>query len=108
MTTQRGTECKNNQISMNANATYYIHSCLGPNIPEIVLRSVQDDHKVKFVFELNEGLEENLKDKALSERLDLSISVGNGQYKGRLLWPICPVFVNKQLTFSKNVNKLLK
>ena len=52
---------------MNSNATFYVQSCLGPNIPEIVLRSVKDSHKVKFIFELNEDLEEDLQGIAVSE-----------------------------------------
>ena len=38
---------------MNSDATFYVQSCQGPNIPEIVLRSVEENHKVKFIFELN-------------------------------------------------------
>jgi hypothetical protein len=56
--TQRNGDCKYNSIQMNSDATFYVQSCLGPNIPEIVLRSVEGNHKVKFIFELNEDLEE--------------------------------------------------
>ena len=62
---------------MNSDATFYVQTCLGPNIPEIVLRSVQDNHQVKYIFELNESLEEQLRGKALSERMDLKINIGN-------------------------------
>ena len=62
---------------MNSDATFYVQSCQGPNIPEIVLRSVNENHKVKFIFELNERLEEDLQGKAVSERLDLTVSVQN-------------------------------
>ena len=61
---------------MSTNAQYYVHSCLGPDIPEVVLRSVQDDHKVKYIFELNEDLETQLQNKAVSERMDITLTVG--------------------------------
>merc|ERR1711963_264760 len=74
--TQRGNECKYNSIKMSTNAQYYVHSCLGPDIPEVVLRSVQDDHQVKYIFELNEDLETQLQNKAVSERMDITLTVG--------------------------------
>ena len=55
--------CKYNSILMNSDATFYVQTCLGPNIPEIVLRSVNENHEVKYIFELNEYLEEQLKGK---------------------------------------------
>ena len=61
---------------MSTNAQYYVHSCLGPDIPEVVLRSVQDDHQVKYIFELNEDLETQLQNKAVSERMDITLTVG--------------------------------
>ena len=74
--TQRGNECKYNSIKMSTNAQFYVHSCLGPDIPEVVLRSVQDDHQVKYIFELNEDLETQLQNKAVSERMDITLTVG--------------------------------
>ena len=49
----------------------------GPNIPEIVLRTVKNNtHEVKYIFELNEDLEEKLENKSVSERMDLTVTVG--------------------------------
>ena len=39
--TQRDGECGYNSILMNTDASFYVQTCLGPDIPEIVLRSVQ-------------------------------------------------------------------
>ena len=39
--TQRNGDCGYNSILMNTDASFYVQTCLGPNIPEIVLRSVQ-------------------------------------------------------------------
>ena len=61
---------------MSTNAQYYVHSCLGPDIPEVVLRSIQDEHEVKYIFEQNEELEAQLQNKAISERMDLTLTVG--------------------------------
>lgn len=74
--TVRGDLCKYNQVSFNNDASYYIHTCLGPNIPEVVLRSIADDQAVKYVFETNQLLEEQLSSKALSEKMNLKVSVG--------------------------------
>ena len=64
---------------MSPNGQHYIHTCQGPNIPEIVLRSVENDHSVKYIFELNEDLEFKLRNKAVSDRMDLTVTVGNYQ-----------------------------
>ena len=70
--------CQYNQVSFSNDASYYIHTCLGPNIPEVVLRSNvnDDDQAVKYVFETNQQLEEQLSSKALSEKMDLKVTVG--------------------------------
>ena len=76
--TSRGDLCQYNQVSFSNDASYYIHTCLGPNIPEVVLRSNvnDDDQAVKYVFETNQQLEEQLSSKALSEKMDLKVTVG--------------------------------
>ena len=44
-----------------------------------MLRTVQNNtHEVKYIFELNEDLEEKLENKSVSERMDLTVTVGDG------------------------------
>ena len=62
---------------MNSAATFYVHTCYGPDIPEVVLRSVQENHEIKHIFELNVLLEENIAGKAVSDRMDLTITMGD-------------------------------
>ena len=75
--TTRDEECKYNSIKMNDKATFYVHTCYGPGIPDVVLRSVQENHSIKYVFETNQALEDKVKNKAVSERIDMKVSVGN-------------------------------
>jgi len=75
--TQRNQECLLNSILMSPDGQHYVHTCQGPNIPEIVLRTVKNNtHEVKYIFELNEDLEEKLENKSVSERMDLTVTVG--------------------------------
>ena len=83
--TQRGDLCKYNQVSFSNDASYYVHTCLGPNIPEVVLRSTTDDHNVKYVFETNDQLEEKLSQKALSEKMNLKVTVGDKGFQAPVL-----------------------
>ena len=42
-----------------------------------MLRTVKNNtHEVKYIFELNEDLEEKLENKSVSERMDLTVTVG--------------------------------
>ena len=85
--TQRGNECGYNSVSLNQNATFYVHTCLGPGIPEVVLRSTSTGQPVRFVFETNTELEEKLEGKSLSERLDLTLSMNGYSVPAMLKLP---------------------
>jgi hypothetical protein len=72
--TQRGDLCKYNSISMSKDGTFYVQSCLGPNIPEVVIRRTEDS-KVIHILEINKQLEDKLKNKAVSDRMDLTVTM---------------------------------
>jgi len=75
--TTRGQLCLRNSVEFNWEASYYVHTCLGHDIPESVLRRASDNALV-FVFEDNLELEEKLNTKMLPERIDTSVEVEGG------------------------------
>ena len=75
--TTRGQLCQSNSVEFNWATTYYLHTCLGQNIPESVLRKTEDNSLV-FVFEDNLQLEEKLTGKALPHRIYTSVEVDGG------------------------------
>ena len=55
-----GKSCLYNSISLNPDFTQYVQTCLGPDVPETVIRSL--DNEVDSVYTLEENLE--LRDRA--------------------------------------------
>lgn len=76
--------CRYNDISMSSDHVYYMHTCRGPRVPEVVLRSTSD-HKPVHVFEDNVDLVERLDNKALTERMDLRIDVGEEGFEANVV-----------------------
>ena len=89
-----GHNAKYSQIAMNKDATFYVHTCLGPSIPEVVLRSV-NDKQIKFILENNDCLKTRLQYKGLSEKIHLTIKVG--QYEA-------PAVLQLPKGYDKNAN----
>jgi len=75
--TSRGDFCDRNLVEMNWENSFYIHTCLGQNIPESSLRKTED-HSLVFLFEANLELEEKLSSKSLPTRVDTFIELDGG------------------------------
>jgi hypothetical protein len=48
LTNSNNEPCLNNAVELSKKSTYLVHSCNGPNVPEITVRKLQDSKK-KFV-----------------------------------------------------------
>jgi len=77
METSRGNLCDKNSIKLNWANSYYVHTCLGQNIPESSLRKT-DDHSLVFMFEDNIELEEKLSSKSMPTRVDTFVELDGG------------------------------
>ena len=77
--TSRGYTCHRNDIDINADSKYYIHTCLGQGIPESLLRKASD-HSLVYLFETNEKLEDKLSVKTLPDMITTNVSIGGGKF----------------------------
>ncbi|KAK2722622.1 venom dipeptidyl peptidase 4-like isoform X2 [Artemia franciscana] len=71
------TGCTWNNARFSSDASYYAHSCNGPNVPEVRLRSATDSHNELLDWELNLSLKENLKNVSMPTNIYMrSIKIG--------------------------------
>ena len=77
--TSRGYTCHRNDIDINSDSKYYIHTCLGQGIPESLLRKASD-HSLVYLFETNEKLEDKLSVKTLPDMISTNVSIGGGKF----------------------------
>ncbi len=69
--------CSYNSVSFSTDLTYYIHDCLGPDIPESVLR-LTDTGEVLYPLEENARLRRTVEEKAMPEDLYLDVPLSSG------------------------------
>jgi len=71
-----GKACEYNDVEINSESTMYVHTCLGPEIPEVYLRNLTDG-TIIFTLEDNAALKNNLQGKQLPVTEYKNIMVDN-------------------------------
>ncbi|CAG2112356.1 unnamed protein product, partial [Medioppia subpectinata] len=84
--TDRDNTCLVSDATFSKDANHYIHHCLGPNIPQSVVRRTVDD-RLLYTLEDNKRLNTKLKNLSLPKTIFMKVPVGRYQLDVQLFVP---------------------
>ncbi|CAG7819153.1 unnamed protein product [Allacma fusca] len=83
---EKTTECRQNSVELSKGFSHFIHQCLGPSVPEVLVRSVQNASVIKETWVDNSELKGKLQLIDLPIIQDYSIPLASGFVAKARLW----------------------
>ncbi|CAG2113813.1 unnamed protein product [Medioppia subpectinata] len=84
--TDRDNTCLVSDATFSEGAKHYIHHCLGPNIPQSVIRRTVDD-RLLYTLEDNKSLKNKLQDLLVPKTIFMKVPIGRYQIDVQLFVP---------------------
>lgn len=84
--TETNSACRANSVEISKNFKSFVHTCSGPSVPEVLIRSIEDVSDVREVWVNNTELKQKVKTVSLPVPQDYIVPVANGFTARARLW----------------------